>query len=45
MQKGHGKIKKCGGEAAKLIPFSSWAQSYALFPGQIKDLGFLAKDI
>lgn len=31
--------KKCGGEAAELIPFASWAQSSAVFPGQIKDLG------
>lgn len=29
---------KCG-EAAELIPFASWAQSRAVFPGQIKDLG------
>lgn len=34
--------KKCGGEAAELIPFASWAQSSAVFPGQIKDLGLLA---
>jgi len=33
---------KCGGEAAELIPFASWAQSSAVFPGQIKDLGLLA---
>jgi len=45
MRKGHGEIKKCGGEAAELIPFASWAQSSALFPGQIKDLGLIAKDI
>jgi hypothetical protein len=25
--------------------FASWAQSSALFPGQIKDLGLIAKDI
>lgn len=31
-----------GGEAAELIPFASWAQSSAVFPGQIKDLGLLA---
>ena len=42
MRKGHGEIKKCGGEAAELIPFASWAQSSAVFPGQIKDLGLLA---
>lgn len=36
------KINKCGGEAAELIPFASWAQSSAVFPGQIKDLGLLA---
>lgn len=34
--------KKCGEEAAELIPFASWAQSSAVFPGQIKDLGLLA---
>lgn len=34
--------KKCGGEAAELIPFASWAQSSAVFPGQIKDLGLFA---
>lgn len=34
--------KKCGGEAAELIPFASWAQSSAVFPGQILDLGLLA---
>lgn len=33
---------KCGGEAAELIPFASWDQSSAVFPGQIKDLGLLA---
>lgn len=33
---------KFGGEAAELIPFASWAQSSAVFPGQIKDLGLLA---
>ena len=26
----------------ELIPFASWAQSSAVFPGQIKDLGLLA---
>lgn len=36
------RIKKFGGEAAELIPFASWAQSSAVFPGQIKDLGLLA---
>ena len=39
------KGRKFGGEAAELIPFASWAQSSALFPGQIKDLGLIAKDI
>lgn len=34
------KKKKCGGD--ELIPFASWAQSSAVFPGQIKDLGLLA---
>lgn len=33
--------KKCGREAAELIPFAYWAQSSAVFPGQIKDLGLL----
>jgi len=42
MRNGHGEKKKCGGEAAELIPFASWAQSSAVFPGQIKDLGLLA---
>lgn len=43
MRNGHGKKeKKFGGEAAELIPFASWAQSSAVFPGQIKDLGLLA---
>ena len=28
--------------ARELIPFASWAQSSAVFPGQIKDLGLLA---
>ncbi|WOG81068.1 hypothetical protein DCAR_0100213 [Daucus carota subsp. sativus] len=37
------RIKKVGGEAAELIPFASWAQSSAVFPGQIKDLGLLEK--
>jgi hypothetical protein len=36
------KKYKCGGEEAELIPFASWAQSSAVFPGQIKDLGLLA---
>ncbi|RWR91004.1 NADH dehydrogenase subunit 2 [Cinnamomum micranthum f. kanehirae] len=27
MRNGHGEKKKCGGEAAELIPFASWAQS------------------
>jgi len=36
------KGRKFGGEAAELIPFASWAQSSAVFPGQIKDLGLLA---
>lgn len=36
------KKNQCGGEAAELIPFASWAQSSAVFPGQIKDLGLLA---
>jgi hypothetical protein len=40
-----GEIKKCGGEAVKLIPFASYAHNSALFPGQIKDLGLIAKDI
>ncbi|GJS56024.1 NADH dehydrogenase subunit 2 [Tanacetum coccineum] len=35
------KGRKFGGEAAELIPFASWAQSSAVFPGQIKDLGLL----
>jgi hypothetical protein len=34
--------KKCGGEAAELIPFASWTQSGSVFPGKIKDLGLLA---
>jgi len=33
------------GEGAELIPFAYWAQSSAVFPGQIKDLGLIAKDI
>jgi hypothetical protein len=36
---------KCGGEAAELIPFASWAQSRAVFPGQIKDLGLRQLDL
>ncbi|GJR07435.1 NADH dehydrogenase subunit 2 [Tanacetum coccineum] len=35
------KGRKFGEEAAELIPFASWAQSSAVFPGQIKDLGLL----
>jgi hypothetical protein len=27
------------GEGAELIPFAYWAQSSAVFPGQIKDFG------
>ncbi|KAI5664326.1 hypothetical protein M9H77_23649 [Catharanthus roseus] len=33
------KKKKCGGEAAELIPFASWAQSSVVLPSQIKDFG------
>jgi hypothetical protein len=29
-------------EETELIPFASWAQSSAVFPGQIKDLGLFA---
>lgn len=31
-----------GRRSVGLIPFASWAQSSAVFPGQIKDLGLLA---
>ncbi|GKF37974.1 hypothetical protein Tco_0114732 [Tanacetum coccineum] len=40
-ERARGKGRKFGGEAAELIPFASWAQSSAVFPGQIKDLGLL----
>ncbi len=36
MRNRHGKKSV---EKTELIPFASWAQSSAVFPGQIKDLG------
>ena len=36
------KKKKCGVEGDELIPFPFWAQSSAVFPLTIKDLGLLA---
>ena len=35
--------RKFGGEAAELIPFASWAQSSAVFPGQKRIWGFLLR--
>lgn len=45
MRNGHGKKERSvegGRRSVGLIPFASWAQSSAVFPGQIKDLGLLA---